>query len=130
MVGIVVLSHGQFAGEAVKSAAMLVGHGERLASEGVLEGDTPETFYTRVHRIIEQVDDGSGVIALVDLFGGTPNNTVYQLKREKNVRIITGFNLPMLIYAITERTETTTQAELVEALMRVGASEIREFGKA
>jgi mannose/fructose/sorbose-specific phosphotransferase system IIA component len=130
MVGIVVLSHGQFAGEAVKSAAMLVGHGERLASEGVLEGDTPETFYTRVHRIIEQVDDGSGVIALVDLFGGTPNNTVYQLKREKNVRIITGFNLPMLIYAITERTETTTQAELVEALMRVGASEIKEFGKA
>ncbi len=129
MVGIVVLSHGQFASEAVKSAAMLVGHGERLASEGVLEGDTPETFYTRVHRIIEQVDDGSGVIALVDLFGGTPNNTVYQLKREKNVRIITGFNLPMLIYAITERTETTTQAELVEALMRVGASEIKEFGK-
>lgn len=130
MVGIVVLSHGQFASEAVKSAAMLVGHGERLASEGVLESDTPETFFTRVHKIIEQVDDGDGVIALVDLFGGTPNNTVYQLKREKNVRIITGFNLPMLIYAITERTETTTQAELVEALMRVGASEIKEFGKA
>ncbi len=130
MVGIVVLSHGQFASEAVKSAAMLVGHGERLASEGVLESDTPETFYTRVHQIIEQVDDGSGVVALVDLFGGTPNNTVYQLKREKNVRIITGFNLPMLIYAITERTEATSQAELVEALMRVGASEIKEFGKA
>lgn len=130
MVGIVVLSHGQFASEAVKSAAMLVGHGERLASEGVLESDTPETFFTRVHKIIEQVDDGSGVIALVDLFGGTPNNTVYRLKREKNVRIITGFNLPMLIYAITERTETTTQAELVDALMRVGASEIKEFGKA
>ncbi|MEA4938563.1 MAG: PTS sugar transporter subunit IIA [Christensenella sp.] len=130
MVGIVVLSHGQFASEAVKSAAMRVGHGERLASEGVLESDTPETFYTRVHQSIEQVDDGSGVVALVDLFGGTPNNTVYQLKREKNVRIITGFNLPMLIYAITERTEATSQAELVEALMRVGASEIKEFGKA
>ena len=130
MVGIIVLSHGQFASEAVKSAAMLVGHGERLASEGVLESDTPETFFARVHKIIEQVDDGGGVIALVDLFGGTPNNTVYQLKREKNVRIITGFNLPMLIYAITERTEATTQAELVEALMRVGASEIKEFGKA
>lgn len=129
MVGIIVLSHGLFASEAVKSAAMLVGHGERLASEGVLESDTPETFFQRVHKIIEQVDDGDGVIALVDLFGGTPNNTVYQLKREKNVRIITGFNLPMLIYAITERAETTTQAELVEALMRVGASEIKEFGK-
>ena len=130
MVGIIVLSHGLFASEAVKSAAMLVGHGERLASEGVLEGDTPEMFSQRVHKIIEQVDDGAGVIALVDLFGGTPNNTVYQLKREKNVRIITGFNLPMLIYAITERSETTTQAELVEALMQVGASEIKEFGKA
>jgi len=108
---------------------MLVGHGEKIACEGVLETDTPETFYTRVHKIIEQVDDGDGVVALVDLFGGTPNNTVFQLKREKNVRIVTGFNLPMLISAITERSETTTQAELVSSLMQVGVSEIREFGK-
>lgn len=129
MVGIIVVSHGMFACEAVKSAAMLVGHGEKMASEGVLETDTPESFYKRVHKIVEEVDGGDGVIALVDLFGGTPNNTVFQLKREKNVRIITGFNLPMLIYAITERTEKTTQDELVKALMSVGASEIKEFGK-
>jgi PTS system mannose-specific IIA component len=129
MVGIIVVSHGGLASEALKSAAMLVGHGEKIACEGVLETDTPETFYTRVHKIIEQVDDGDGVVALVDLFGGTPNNTVFQLKREKNVRIVTGFNLPMLISAITERSETTTQAELVSSLMQVGVSEIREFGK-
>jgi len=129
MVGIIVVSHGLFASEAVKSAAMLVGRGEKMACEGVLETDTPETFYKRVHKIVEEVDGGDGVVALVDLFGGTPNNTVFQLKREKNVRIITGFNLPMLIYAITERNEETTQDELVKALMSVGASEIKEFGK-
>jgi PTS system mannose-specific IIA component len=129
MVGIIVVSHGGFACEAVKSAAMLVGHGANIAYEGVLGTDTPETFYERVHKIIEQVDDGDGVVALVDLFGGTPNNTVFQLKREKNVRIVTGFNLPMLIFAITERNESMTQAELVDALMKIGVSEIREFGK-
>jgi PTS system mannose-specific IIA component len=111
MVGIIVASHGMFAGEALKSAAMLVGRGEKIASEGVLETDTPETFYQRVQKIIEEVDDGDGVVAMVDLFGGTPNNTVFQLKREKNVRIVTGFNLPMLIYAITERNEETRQHE-------------------
>ncbi len=129
MVGIIVVSHGMYASEAVKSAAMLVGHGDQLACEGVHGDDTPELFYERVCKIAEQVDDGNGVVALVDLFGGTPNNTVFQLKREKNVRIVTGFNLPMLIYAITERTPATTQAELVEGLLQIGASEIKEFGK-
>ena len=114
MVGIIVVSHGLFAEEALKSAAMLVGHGERIATEGVHEGDTPESFYQRVQAIAAQVDDGGGIVALVDIFGGTPNNTVYQLKRERNVRIVTGFNLPMLLYAITERTESTTLDELAE----------------
>lgn len=130
MVGIIVVSHGLFAEEALKSAAMLVGHGERIATEGVHEGDTPESFYQRVQAIAAQVDDGGGIVALVDIFGGTPNNTVYQLKRERNVRIVTGFNLPMLLYAITERTESTTLDELAEGLLKVGASEVKEFGKA
>ena len=130
MVGVIVVSHGHFAEEAVKSAAMLVGHGEQIATEGVHEGDTPESFHQRVQAIAEQVDTGDGIVALVDIFGGTPNNTVYQLKRERSVRILTGFNLPMLLYAITERTPGMTLDELTEGLQKVGASEIKEFGKA
>ena len=128
MVGIIVVSHGYMAQESVKSAHMLVGECESLAYEGIQPGEPPEVFFERVKAIADQVDDGSGIVALVDLFGGTPNNTVYRLKREKNVRIIAGFNLPMLIHAITERMPETTQAELVEELLSVGASEIREFG--
>ena len=129
MVGIIVVSHGKMAEEAVKSAAMLVGESDTLASEGVYEGDTPEAFYERVSIAAAGVDDGSGVVALVDLFGGTPNNTVFRLKRERNVRIVTGFNMPMLIYAVTERTPEMTQAEIVEGLLSIGATEIKEFGK-
>lgn len=128
MVGVIVVSHGLYAQESVHSAAMLVGEGERIAYAGVLDGDSPDAFYEHVMRMVHQVDDGDGVVALVDLYGGTPNNTVFRLKKEENIRIITGFNLPMLIYAITERTADMTQDELVEALIRVGTSQIKEFG--
>lgn len=129
MVGIIVISHGKMAEEAVKSAAMLVGESDTVASEGVYEGDSPDAVYERVSAAAARVDDGSGVVALVDIFGGTPNNTVFRLKRERNVRIVTGFNLPMLIYAVTERTPEMTQEEIVEGLLSIGAAQIREFGK-
>jgi mannose/fructose-specific phosphotransferase system component IIA len=63
-----------------------------------------------VHRF-EQVDDGSGVRPC-DIFGGTPNNTVYQLKRERNVRS-TGLTA-MLLYAIRDGRNMTLD-ELTEA---------------
>ncbi len=41
----------------------------------------------------------------------------------KNVRIVTGFKPADADFAITERTPATTQAELVEGLLQIGASE-------
>lgn len=128
MVGVIVVSHGHFAREILNSAAMLVGEGERIAYAGIQEGEAPEAFHQRVSELAAQVDDGSGIVALADIYGGTPNNTAFRLKQERNTRIVTGVNMPMIIYAITERTEETTQDELVEALLEIGASQVKEFG--
>ena len=129
MVGIVVVSHGALAQELLNSAAMLVGEGNQLAAAGIFPGDTPEEFLERVSAAAASVDQGAGVVGLADVFGGTPNNTLFRVSRQHNIRIVTGVNLPMLIYAITERTEETTQEELVNALLETGKAEISEFGK-
>jgi PTS system mannose-specific IIA component len=75
----------------------------------------------------EEVDTGEGVVALVDLYGGTPNNNVARLSTERNIRIVTGVNLSMVMYAAMERTDTSTQQELVEGLLNIGVKEITEF---
>lgn len=115
--------------ESVNSAAMLVGAGEALGFAGVYEGETPDSFLERVEKTVEELDSGEGVVALVDIFGGTPNNTVYRLTQSHNIRIVTGFNLPMLIYAITERMEGMSMDMLVDGLMEAGTTQIKEFGK-
>lgn len=129
MVGVLMVSHGAFAKEALKSADMLVGNAEQLAAEGVFPGDTPDDLCERLMKLCDELDTGDGIVALVDIYGGTPNNSCFRLKHGgRNIRILTGLNLPMVIYAITERTEEMTQAELVEGLKSIGKDEIKEFG--
>jgi mannose PTS system EIIA component len=43
------------------------------------------------------VNDGSGVIILTDLFGGTPSNLAISLMNDSSTEVIAGVNLPMLI---------------------------------
>jgi PTS system mannose-specific IIA component len=128
MVGIIIISHAGLAEALVDSAGMLVGKAEQLTWEGIYPEDTPEGFYERVLKSAKQVDTGDGIVALADLYGGTPNNTIFKLSREMNVRIITGVNLPMVMYAIAERLPETTQQELVEGLIAAGIEGIEEFG--
>jgi len=127
MVGIIVVSHGDLAKAYVDSATMLVGEPEQLSIAGIYPGDSPETFYSLVEQCIKDSDTGDGVVALTDLYGGTPNNMVARLSREYNIRILTGANLPMVMYAITERTEDMTTQELVDGLLTTGLEGIEEF---
>ncbi|MDR1507686.1 MAG: PTS sugar transporter subunit IIA [Treponema sp.] len=127
MVGILVVSHGNLAQSMLECVDMLVGVPEQFAGVGIQPGEAPEEFYKNLQEKASGVDSGDGLVALVDLYGGTPNNNVARLSMEKNVRIITGVNLPMVMAAAMERTETSTQADLVEGLLKTGAGEIMEF---
>lgn len=129
MIGVLVATHGRLADELLNSAAMLVGQGEQMESVCVLPGQPPEEFLAASEAALERLDSGEGVVALVDIAGGTPNNTMFRLSKSHKVRIVTGVNLPMVMYCVLERWDGMTSDELVEALLQTGASEINEFGK-
>jgi len=59
--------------------------------------DDMETRRAEIAKAVEQVNDGSGVILLTDLFGGTPSNLAISLLKTGEVEVIAGVNLPMLI---------------------------------
>jgi PTS system mannose-specific IIA component len=44
-----------------------------------------------------EVDDGDGVVILTDILGGTPTNLSLSFLENKNVVVVTGVNMPMLL---------------------------------
>ena len=53
-----------------------------------------------------RIDDGSGVLVLTDMMGGTPSNLPLPLSQPGHVEVVAGVNLPMLMRALTYRDDT------------------------
>lgn len=66
--------------------------------------------------IVAGLDGGRGVLALTDLFGGTPANVALALGSDLSVEVVTGANLPMLLRVLTRRHELGLDALAAEAL--------------
>ena len=127
MIGILIASHGDLAKALIDSAYMLVGEAEQIIGAGLYPGESPDDFYDRLASCVDKLDTGDGVVAIVDVFGGTPCNTVVRLSREKNIRVVAGANMPMMLYACMERTETTSLQEMAAGLLEAGAEGVCEF---
>ena len=51
----------------------------------------------RVAQKVDELDQGDGVLVLLDIYGSTPSNVACSAADQDRVRIISGINLPMLI---------------------------------
>lgn len=102
MVGVVVASHGGFAGELIKSAELIVGKQENIVGLSLNPEDDPQELKKRMGKAVEEVDSGGGVIILVDLLGGSPGNVGAYFAKE-GIPVITGVNLPMLLELLVMR---------------------------
>src|SRR5258706_7869902 len=95
MVGIVVAAHGRLAEELLRTAEGVVGplpHTRALSIGGGVT-DGPASLRTA----IAAVEQGDGVVLLTDLLGGSPTNLCLQVLKEREVEVVTGVNLPMLL---------------------------------
>jgi len=55
---------------------------------------------------VARLDDGSGVLVITDVMGGTPSNCTLKLCAPGHVEVIAGISLPMLLRALTYRNDT------------------------
>ena len=74
----------------------------------------------QIHKAMDEVDDGDGVIVLTDMFGGTPSNLSLSFLNQEGIEVVTGVNLPMLLKLAHSRQDNT-----VDALAR----SIKEYGR-
>lgn len=97
MIGLVLVTHGRLAAEFRTAMEHVVGPQKAIETICIGPDDDMETRRTEIARAVEQVNDGSGVILLTDLFGGTPSNLAISLLKAGEVEVVAGVNLPMLI---------------------------------
>ena len=131
MVGVLILTHGKFADGLKNSVEMIMGQNDSFYTMGLYEGEDFSEFKEKVLEYIIQLDTGEGVLALVDLFGASPYNSVmfnYQefRKLDKNVKLLTGVNLPMVIEALNARNYMNLE-NLYEEVMQTGINNIKGF---
>ncbi|EDS72464.1 PTS sugar transporter subunit IIA [Anaerofustis stercorihominis] len=104
MIGILLVTHGNAGKELIKSSELIIGHQQKIDSLSLNHGDDINELQKHVLNKIEILNDGDGVIVMVDLLGGSPCNVTGKIIKEtNNVECLTGVNLPMLIEAISSR---------------------------
>ncbi len=96
-IGGVIVSHGQLATELLAAAEAVVGDLNHIAAVSIGWHDDVEAAKDEIERSIKSVGQGSGVILLTDMFGGTPTNISAMFLKEGEIEIVTGVNLPMVI---------------------------------
>jgi PTS system mannose-specific IIA component len=122
MVGIVIVSHLNLADELLRTAELIVGDIDRSVSLSLEPQMDGEALRTEIQNAIKKVNTGEGVIILTDMFGGTPSNLALTFL-SKDVEVISGVNLPMLIKIATER-EGKDLHELAIQAMESGRNNI------
>lgn len=126
-VGGVIVSHGQVANELLAAAETVVGNLSHIAAVSIGWHDDVEAAKAEIERAIKQVSQGNGVLVMTDMFGGTPTNISAMFLKEKEVEIVTGVNLPMVIKLATHNKETTLD-EMAKAVEEQGKNSIYRTG--
>lgn len=97
MIGIVIVAHGGLAREYVAAVEHVVGEQPSLKAISIGPEDDRDAKQKEICAAANEVDSGSGVVVVTDLFGGSPSNLSLQACAPSNRRILYGANLPLLI---------------------------------
>lgn len=115
MIGLVLVTHGELASEFLVAMEHVVGPQSAIETICIGPDDDMETRRLDIARAVEKVNDGSGVILLTDLFGGTPSNLAISLLKAGEIEVIAGVNLPMLIRLESARKSMKVTAAVAAA---------------
>jgi len=104
MIGILIIAHGTLGESLIHCASHVLNkRPARLRQLGITAQDDPLLLLPQARALIKELDDGSGVLILSDMYGGSPSNIAAKLLIPERVEGVAGVNLPMLIRALTYR---------------------------
>jgi len=113
----------------IDAARMIVGSMENLASVSLKESDSVDDLMGRIETAITEVNQGDGVLILVDAFGASPFNASARVAMsKKDIEVITGMNLPMLLELAVQREGQDLHA-VTQIALEAGTTSIRTLSQ-
>jgi PTS system mannose-specific IIA component len=107
MIGILLLTHAPLGNAFIEAASHVFrGRPDRLEAIDVRADQDPAEVNQLAKEAIARINDGSGVLVITDVMGGTPSNCTLRLSEPGHIEVIAGISLPMLLRALTYRTDT------------------------
>ena len=125
-VGLVVVSHGGAADCMLDAVGAILGPLSGAEGVSIPMQEHFDVTIQRIARACERVNEGAGVVILVDLQGSSPYQAcMSMLDGSRPAEVVCGVNLPMLLkFATSDRRELRPR-ELAELLRDVGRRSIR-----
>jgi len=110
VIGIVIVAHGGLAQEYLAAVEHVVGAQPGIRAITIEPSHDRAAKEQEICAAADDVDSGSGVVVVTDLFGGSPSNLSLLACRPQNRRILYGANLPMLIKLAKSRAKAVPDA--------------------
>ena len=98
MTGLVLVCHGGLGAELLRVAELIVGKIDGVEAVSIGSVFDVDSAREEIGAAIKRLDAKDGVLILTDMFGGTPSNlSLSFLDEDRNIEVVTGVNLPMII---------------------------------
>ena len=133
MLGIVIATHGSLSNGLKDSAEVIFGPTNNITTANLNLGDDVQALGATIKEAILEVNQGDGVIVLVDLVSASPYNqsvlVTNSLEKplQDSVYVIGGVNLPMLLEGINHQLIGTPVEEAAEAVIAQGKNSISDW---
>ena len=113
-----IVAHGGLATEYLSAVEHVVGKQVGILAIAIAPEDDRTAKQAEICDAADAVDDGTGVVIVTDMFGGSPSNLSLRACSPENRRIVYGANLPMLVKLAKSRRKTVPDA--VSAALKAG----------
>jgi PTS system mannose-specific IIA component len=96
--GLLIITHNDLGAALLETATKMLGRCPLISETlSITQDADPDMLVRQAQQMVDDLNQGNGVLVLTDMFGSTPANIASRLFREREVPVVAGVNLPMLI---------------------------------
>lgn len=120
---VLVITHGHFGIELVKSVEMIMGRQDFIDTMGLVPGQSVDELRQQAFDALSKNDEiGVETIVACDLLGGSPSNVALSCLGKSDCKVVLGVNMPFLIELIQNINDIEDIDELINTALEAGRS--------
>lgn len=123
-ISVLILTHGDTATGMLDAARVVAGELERFEALCLEWSCSFEEAQIKLAAAVERLGNGSGLLILTDILGGTPFSVAMRFREPGRIEIVSGVNLPMIVRIGCLLSDDMSISELAEWIRDKGRSSI------